>query len=247
MLVATLAFAAGCSCSSQDAVSRSSAESLSAQDASASQSSSSAAVKLPVDFDALEAQNKDVYAWITIPGTAVDHPILQNPLIDNYYLEHDIDGNNNILGAIYTQTVNARDFSDPVTLVYGHTFESDGVVSDEMFGSLHNYEDEQFFNEHPTMNIYTRTKMLTYEIVSVYEYDDRHIMNSYDFEDPDVVQAYFDYVLNPDSMVKFVREHEPLDAAKDRIVQLSTCTHPPNDNARYLITGVLVDEQPVQQ
>ena len=30
---------------------------------------------IPIDFKALKAKNADVYAWITIPGTAVDYPV----------------------------------------------------------------------------------------------------------------------------------------------------------------------------
>ena len=31
-----------------------------------------------VDFEGLQATNEDVYAWIRIPGTNIDYPILQN-------------------------------------------------------------------------------------------------------------------------------------------------------------------------
>ena len=41
-------------------------------------------VEIPIDFTALKEQNPDVYAWIQVPGTAVDYPILQSPT-DNAY------------------------------------------------------------------------------------------------------------------------------------------------------------------
>jgi len=159
---------------------------------------------------------------------------------------HDEYGNANELGALYTQSMNARDFKDPVTVIYGHTFEHDGVVGDQMFGTLHYFSDETFFKEHPTFDIYLPDKALTYQVVSAFEYDDRHILNSYDFTDKKIQQEYFDYVLNPDSLLKNVRKHGRLVAGKDRIVQLSTCTHPPVDTKRWLITGVLVDEKPAK-
>lgn len=246
--VVALFFAVGCSCSSNTPSGSQSQSAPSASDkasqASAA-SSASAATKPspPAEFAETRAQNKDVYAWITVPDTTVNLPILQSAIIDNYYLVHDINGSEDGPGAIYTQSVNALDFHDPVTVVYGHTFEKDGVVQESMFGDLHKFEDETFFNEHPTFTIFTPDKVLTYEVVSAYEYDDRHILNSYDFSNPEVTQGYFDYVLNPDSMNKHVREHARLVPGTDHIVQLSTCTHPPVDTARYLITGVLVDEQ----
>ena len=40
---------------------------------------------IPVDFEALQAENPDIYAWITIPGTNVDYPILQREGDNGYY------------------------------------------------------------------------------------------------------------------------------------------------------------------
>lgn len=31
-------------------------------------------VDIPIDFAALKEKNPDVYAWISIPGTAIDYP-----------------------------------------------------------------------------------------------------------------------------------------------------------------------------
>ena len=47
-------------------------------------------VEIPIDFQSLQAQNPDVYAWIQVPGTEVDYPILQSPDDNGYYLDHDI-------------------------------------------------------------------------------------------------------------------------------------------------------------
>ena len=37
-----------------------------------------------IDFDYLKTLNKDIYAWITVPGTVLDYPILQHPTDDSY-------------------------------------------------------------------------------------------------------------------------------------------------------------------
>ena len=45
-----------------------------------------------IDFAALQEVNPDVYAWIWIPGTNVDYPILQSETEpDEYYLNHTIE------------------------------------------------------------------------------------------------------------------------------------------------------------
>ena len=53
-----------------------------------------------MDFDVLWEQNPDVVAWIEIPGTEVNYPVLRSE--DNeYYLLHNLDGSKGYPGCIY--------------------------------------------------------------------------------------------------------------------------------------------------
>ena len=190
----------------------------------------------PIDFPSLKAEHPDIYAWVTIPDTGVNHPIVQSTTDDNYYLYHDLDGNYTIYGSVFTQSMNATDFSDPVTIVYGHHTDNG-----TMFSDLRNFTDKDYFDAHEEMYIYTPGHILTYRIISAYEYDNRHIMNSFDFSDPQVLQDYFASVLSPTSMRVNVREGATL-SVDDKIVQLSTCVEG-NSASRYIVTGVLVGDQ----
>ena len=190
----------------------------------------------PIDFPSLKAEHPDIYAWVTIPDTGVNHPIVQSTTDDNYYLYHDLDGNYTIYGSVFTQSMNATDFSDPVTIVYGHHTDNG-----TMFSDLRNFTDKDYFDAHEEMYIYTPGHILTYRIISAYEYDNRHIMNSFDFSDPQVRQDYFASVLSPTSMQVNVREGATL-SVDDKIVQLSTCVEG-NSASRYIVTGVLVGDQ----
>lgn len=94
------------------------------------------------------------------------------------------------------------------------------------------------------MYLYTDGHILTYRVIAAYQYDNRHILNSFNFSDPTVVQQYFDSVLSPDSLVENVREGATL-TSSNKIVQLSTCTGDSSHIVRrYLVTGVLVSDQP---
>lgn len=190
----------------------------------------------PIDFPSLKAEHPDIYAWVTIPDTGVNHPIVQSATDDNYYLYHDLDGNYTIYGSVFTQSMNATDFSDPVTIVYGHHTDNG-----TMFSDLRNFTDKDYFDAHEEMYIYTPGHIFTYRIISAYEYDSRHIMNSFDFSDPQVRQDYFASVLSPTSMQVNVREGATL-SVDDKIVQLSTCVEG-NSASRYIVTGVLVGDQ----
>lgn len=80
-------------------------------------------VDIPIDFAALKEKNPDVYAWISIPGTAIDYPVLQRENDNTYYLDHTIDHEEKTEGAIFTENYNNTDFEDPNTVIYGHEHE----------------------------------------------------------------------------------------------------------------------------
>ena len=195
-------------------------------------------VENPIDFVSLQAQNPDIYAWISIPGTNVDYPILQSSIDDNYYLRRDENKNPAEFGALFTQSCNAKDFSDPVTVVYGHY-----ATNDAYFATLHYFENVDFFDTYQTIYVYTPTHLYTYQVIAAYQYDDRHIMNSYDFERESERLHYFESVLHPNSMLANVRDGAQL-SSDSKILQLSTCMSSYIvSNTRYIVTGVLTNEQ----
>ena len=191
-----------------------------------------------LDFEYLMGINPDIYAWLYVPGTNVDYPVAQSTRDrdDSFYLSHNIYREYQFSGTIYSEVKNALDFSDPVTLLYGHN-----MLDGSMFATLHYFSDEDFFNKHTTIFVQTKEKMYTYLIYAAYVYDDRHILNSFDFSDEEVLLDYFDSTLHPRTYSGFVRENVKLD--KDsKILTLSTCTNG-GGNTRYLVQGVLIDEQ----
>lgn len=192
----------------------------------------------PIDFAGLKNLNEDIYAWIYVPNTGIDLPIFQAPpdKDDNYYIHHNVKGEYEYKGSICTQRLNKKDFSDPVTVVYGHHMQDDS-----MFSNLHYFMDSQFFKDNEYFYIYTPGHILTYRIVSAHEFDERHILNSFDFSNDRVFREYLDFVLAPKTMVANVRENVVL-TTQDRIVTLSTCTE--GGWARYLLQGVLINDEP---
>jgi sortase B len=195
-------------------------------------------VENPIDFSTLKLENQDIYAWIYIPNTEVNHPVLQHLRDDNYYLTHNRDNQTSAEGALYSQSINGTDFSDPVTLIYGHN-----MINNGMLATLHYFENADFFAANDTFYIYTPGHILTYQVVSAYIYDDRHIMNSFDFTNPQTLQNYFSFVQNPDAWIANTRAGTEL-SIDDKIVQLSTCmSDPAYSSSRYLVNGVLVDDK----
>ncbi len=189
----------------------------------------------PVNLAELSAMNPDIYAWIYIPDTNVNYPVAQSDEDDNFYLEHDVYKNYSFPGTIYSQACNSLSFNDRVTVLYGHN-----MLNGSMFATLHNFSDETFFNEHPYFYIYTADRKLTYEVVSAFEYDSRHIMNSFDFKDDAVFQEWLDEAKSPRSVNSNVRDSVNL-SLDSKLVVLSTCLN--YGDGRYLVQGVLVNDE----
>ena len=188
-----------------------------------------------VDFDGLRAQNPDVYAWIYIPDTNVSLPVLQSTEDDNFYLDHDVYKNYSFPGAIYSQSMNKKDFSDRVTLLYGHN-----MLNGSMFATLYSFDNQEFFDSHKYIYIYTPDRRLTYEVVCAHEYDDRHILNSFNFNDDSVFSDWLSSMKNPHSVYSHVRQDVDLDL-NSKVLVLSTCTN--SGDGRFLVQGVLVSDE----
>ena len=90
-----------------------------------------------IDWDALPAS---VVAWVRVPGTTVDYPIVQGrPESPDFYLTHDAGGERSAWGAPYIDAGCAQGAESPLVIVYGHHM-SDGT----MFAPLAQYSLRDF-------------------------------------------------------------------------------------------------------
>ena len=194
----------------------------------------------PIDFAALQEKNPDTVAWIKVPGTVIDYPVMRSGVDreENFYLNHNSDGKSHRAGAIYMQKINAAGFTEPNTVLYGHN-----MANGSMFSWLHQYKKKDFFDKNRTITVYTSGHILTYEIYSAFVYDTRHILNSFNFSDKEDYAAFLQQTLKPSSRTKQVREGISV-TTNARIITLSTCTG--RSSERYLVVGVLINDQPTK-
>ena len=59
------------------------------------------------DFKELKECNKEVVAYLDIPGTDISYPVLQSET-DGYYLKHAIDGSYGNTGCLYIEKYNYK-------------------------------------------------------------------------------------------------------------------------------------------
>jgi sortase B len=101
--------------------------------------------------------------------------------------------------------------------------------------------DRDFFDSHKDFYVYTADRKLTYRVVSVFEYDDRHILNSFDFKNDAIFGDWLSMIKNPHTLYGNVNEDVKLDL-NSKLLVLSTCTD--SGEGRLLLQGVMIkDEQ----
>lgn len=118
-----------------------------------------------VDFDKLQNVNKDIVAWIKVPGTKVDYPVLKTE-DNNFYLSHDIDKSYSQFGSIFLDQryYNLDILKADNLIVYGHNM---GQWNDTMFGTLMKFKQKDFCEEHNEIYLYKGNEKIIYNIVSV--------------------------------------------------------------------------------
>ena len=67
--------------------------------------------KRNIDFGALQSINPDIVAWITIPNTNIDYPVLIGN-DDTTYLNYNYNKEWSVLGSIFAFSDTAKDLSD---------------------------------------------------------------------------------------------------------------------------------------
>lgn len=187
----------------------------------------------PIDFDVYQSVNPDIYGWLRISGTVIDYPVVQHATSNDYYLHHDGNGNVDLDGAIFSlHDYNGRDFEDPVTVLYGHNMKSGA-----MFGTLRSsYTDQQFFDEHKDVIIYTPEETRIYKVFAAVPYSDELISYEHDFTDEGEYDAFFSSVLNiRDLSARFDEANKP--QFGDRVLILSTCIS--GTDLRFLVMATL--------
>lgn len=187
-----------------------------------------------LDWAALHSQNPDIYAWIYVPDTGVDYPVVQHPTDNSYYLNHNLNGSKGYPGCIYTENFNRRDFSDTHTVLYGHN-----LKDKTMFSTLHNFEDPQLLQKEHYIYLYTEEAEFAYRIFAAYEFSSIHLLDNYDYTN---AYVYEDFLRQIRQAAGNIRQDVEV-TAKDRIITLSTCTADHDAARRYLVTGVLVSEK----
>ncbi len=187
----------------------------------------------PVDFSSLRHKNPDIYSWIRIPGTVIDYPVLRSTGDQEFYLHHDQWGNESVYGSIFSQNINRMDYTDFLTVLYGHN-----MRDYSMFGSLKLFWEPSVLQKNKFIYIYLPEITLEYEIFAAYTVSADHPLYHFDQEDEKTREEYLEKVEEMGQKEDtFDRELFDTITKDSHILALYTCNGDPDH--RFNVLAVL--------
>lgn len=179
------------------------------------------------DLSKLFALNSECIGWISIPGTAVDYPVMHTPdnpqkyLHKNFYSEYSQSGVPFLDGRCDADSDNL--------IVYGHN-----MKNGTMFSNLRYYTDKTFCAEHPMIELETADGLNLCEIFAILKTDNAD--EWYNFIMADGKDDFNRRV--SDVKVRSLFKSDIIPEYGQRIVSLSTC-YGSSKSGRLLVLAVI--------
>lgn len=166
--------------------------------------------------------NSDMAAWLQIPGTVIDYPVMWTPPDEQYYLRRGFDGSENKNGCLILDTDSCLNPLTTNLIIHGHNMKSGA-----MFGTLMDYEKESFYQEHKNIILYTEECQRNYEVIAVFRSEvykkTDQVFKFYKFFQADTQEEFDDFYQN----IKALAQYDTGVTAEfgDRFLTLSTCAY----------------------
>ncbi len=171
--------------------------------------------KNDIDFASLKTKNKDIVAYLKVPGTKIDYVVVKGT--DNkYYLKHNLYKKSSVAGWIFMDYHNKLDGTDKNIVIYGHN-----TMNGTMFGTLRNVVKKNWYEnvDNHTFNLVLDGEVLTYQVFSTYSIKVEDYYINTKFKD-DKEFDKFVKTLKKRSVYNYDVEVN----GEDSILTLSTCT-----------------------
>lgn len=185
-----------------------------------------------VDFKELLKKNPDTVAFIHIPNTNINYPIVQSN--DNsYYLTHAFDKSKNDAGWVFMDYRNQNNFVDDNTIIYGH-----GRVNKTVFGSLKTLLTKTWQSDKSNyvIQISTPNANYVYQIFSIYTIDAESYYIIPSFATSQSKQTWISTMQERNQAMQSADV-----SVYDKIITLSTCQN--NNGGRIVVQGKLIKQQ----
>ncbi len=176
----------------------------------------------PEDFKELAKINPDIVAWIWIPGTNIDYPVVKSH--DNEtYLYKDFEGNCSPTGSIFLDFESQSDLRGQNNILYGHH-----MKNGSMFKDIVKFKEESYFKEHQYFEIDTPQEAIYLKAISCYYIQNDPSLRQTRFRDEESFQQFVQEMINPCEYAKL-----PISPVKG-LYTLVTCSYEVEDGRTVL-------------
>lgn len=179
----------------------------------------------------MKAENPDLAAWLTIPNTAIDYPVMQRAEDDDFYLTHDFTGKKEPHGAPFLDVACKLGESENL-VIYGHHM-TDGT----MFQNLMLYKDATFCRESAPIQLHTPEESREYRpllvmLISVKEAEQFPYYRCVDLSDEEMYRAYLTRCKQ-----YAIWSAEEMPEPGTPLLTLSTCEYSRQDGRLVVVAG----------
>lgn len=190
-----------------------------------------------IDFDALKEENPDIFAWIYIPDTDIDCPVLQSDQSDTFYESHNACGEEDDAGAVYIELANLTSMCDFNTVLHGRT----GADGKGLFADLYRFADPDFFEDHEYVYLYLDGNVLIYEIFAAYERENTSLIRTYDFTYLSGCQQFLDDLYGTRNMGMQLRDGWENVSPYNYVITLTTAKEGHADS-QFVVLAALTED-----
>ncbi|MCI8956142.1 MAG: class B sortase [Eubacterium sp.] len=111
----------------------------------------------------LKEKNSDFIGWLTIDGTNIDYPVMQNTNDSEFYLKHNFDKEKDRHGIPFAASSSSIPNGDNI-IIFGHSMK-DGT----MFSELQKFISPKFCEENHSIMFNTFTTSNVYDVIMVFK------------------------------------------------------------------------------
>lgn len=174
--------------------------------------------KVEINFDKLIEKNPDTIAWLQLPGTPINYPVVHRKDDNTTYLNTNFDGKHSVYGAIFLDGYNDSNLEDRVNFIFGHNVSTSITFGEKTyFTCLSDFIDKTGIDDKHTILLNTPDKKLEYTILGAIHVDEYTNLYKQKFASD---EEYIEYIDNLSEALSFDRNLLNKDS---KILVLSTC------------------------
>ncbi len=181
-------------------------------------------------------ENPDMAAWLRIPDTIVDYPVMWTPEDEDFYLLKNFKKKKSGNGCLILDTDSCMDPLTTNLIIHGHNNKG------AMFGNLSKYEKKEYRDEHPFIYLSGKDYEHAYVVMAVFRsqvfYSTDVCFKYYKFFRADTEEEFKDFYDNVKAMSYYDTGVEA--TFGDRFLTLSTCSYH-TENGRFVVVAKEVE------